>query len=135
MNKFSMIVLLISAIVSAIIMASYYYSVFKEEKIKMYDSFSYSLFILHLVVLYIIVTIFNYLFIKLILGSPIYGIKKPITINYSTRSRPFGLNSIFNENTRNLFRRNNTKPVNFNSLRPNYIVGDPNIGIPYTEFE
>lgn len=130
-----MIVLLISAIVSAIIMASYYYSVFKEEKIKMYDSFSYSLFILHLVVLYIIVTIFNYLFIKLILGSPIYGIKKPITINYSTRSRPFGLNSIFNENTRNLFRRNNTKPVNFNSLRPNYIVGDPNIGIPYTEFE
>lgn len=130
-----MIVLLISAIVSAMIMASYYYSVFKEEKIKMYDSFSYSLFILHLVVLYIIVTIFNYLFIKLILGSPIYGIKKPITINYSTRSRPFGLNSIFNENTRNLFRRNNAKPVNFNSLRPNYIVGDPNIGIPYTEFE
>ena len=130
-----MIVLLISAIVSAIIMSSYYYSVFKKEKIIMYDSFSYSLFILHLVVLYIIVTIFNYLFIKLILGSPIYGIKKPITINYSTRSRPFSLNSIFNENTRNLFRRNNTKPVNFNSLRPNYIVGDPNIGIPYTEFE
>jgi hypothetical protein len=135
MNNFSMIVLLISAIVSAIIMSSYYYSVFKKEKIIMYDSFSYSLFILHLVVLYIIVTIFNYLFIKLILGSPIYGIKKPITINYSTRSRPFSLNSIFNENTRNLFRRNNTKPVNFNSLRPNYIVGDPNIGIPYTEFE
>jgi hypothetical protein len=135
MINFSMIVLLISMIVSAIIMISYYYSVFKKEKIRMYDSFSYSLFILHLIVLYIIITIFNYLFIKLILGSPIYGIKKPTIRNYSTRGRPFGINSIFNENTRNLFRRNNTRPTNFNSIRPNYIIGDPNIGIPYTEFE
>jgi hypothetical protein len=130
----SLLVLLVSAIVSAIIMTSYYYSVFKEDRIKNYDSFSYILFILHLIVLYLIVTVFNYLFIKLILNSPIYGTKQQRT-KYSTRSRPFGLSNIFNENTRNLFRRNDIKPTNFNSIRPNYIIGDPNISIPYTEWE
>jgi hypothetical protein len=130
----SLLVLLVSAIVSAIIMNSYYYSLFKEDRIKNYDSFSYILFILHLIVLYLIVTVFNYLFIKLILNSPIYGTKQQGT-KYSTRSRPFGLSNIFNENTRNLYRRNDIKPTNFNSIRPNYIIGDPNISIPYTEWE
>lgn len=110
MNNFSIVVLIFSSMVSALIMVGYYYSVFKEDKIKMYDSTWYTLFILHLIVLYFIVTVFNYLFIKLILNSPIYGIKKSTTRNNTISEKPFGISSIFNENTRNLFKKRAIPP-------------------------
>jgi Na+-driven multidrug efflux pump len=132
MNTFSIIILFISLIVSAIVITAYYYSVFKQDKIKRYSYSTFILFILHLIGLYVFITIFLYFFIKLVLGSPhIYG-RGRATYN-PARSGSFS-DLFFNQNFKNLFRRNNRMPIKVDSIRPNYIVGDPNRGIPYSSW-
>jgi len=139
MEPLSIVTLLFAATLSAIIMNYYYYSVFKQEDIDQYDNTSYTLFIAHLIGLYLIVTVINFLFINLIIDSPnIYGKKRTEMYPYSDvrqypsnpgARRPFSMNNIFNSNTRSLFTRpNRYQPINSAnsySSRPGYIIGDP----------
>jgi hypothetical protein len=126
-------------LISSIIMIIYYFSVFPQEKIRNWNNTVYTLFLLHLVIVYLIVFVVLYLFIKTIINSkqiyPRNRSKYPKTPNYTRPENSLFKDLYFNQNFNNLFRRKSRIPTNFNSIRPTYIVGDPSIDIPYTEWE
>lgn len=129
---------LIAFVISSVIMIIYYFSVFSQDKIRNYSNIGYTLFLTHLIVIYLIVFIVLYLFIQTIINSKnIYPrrSKYPANPNY-TRPGNSGFKDLyFNQNFNNLFRRRNRIQPNVNSFKPNYIVGDASLGIPYTEWE
>ena len=130
--------ILLALIISTIIMTVYYFSVFSQDKIKNYSNLGFSLFIAHLAIVYFIVFIVLYLFIETIINSKnIYPkrSKYPANPNYSRPENSRFNDLFFNQNFNRLFRKQNRMPTNFNSLKPEYIVGDASLGIPYTEWE
>jgi predicted secreted protein len=130
--------ILLALIISTIIMTVYYFSVFSQDKIKNYSNLVFSLFIVHLVIVYFIVFIVLYLFVKTIINSKnIYPrrSKYPANPNYSRPENSRFNDLFFNQNFNRLFRRQNRIQPNINRMKPEYIVGDASVGIPYTEWE
>ena len=136
-----MILGLSTLLITTVIMIIYYFSVFSQNKIKRYSNLEFSLFIAHLPIVYLIVFSVLYLFIKMIIDSkyiyPRSRSKYPTNPNYSRPENSRFNDLFFNQNFNRLFRRPNRMPtnVNVNSLKPDYIVGDASLGIPYTEWE
>jgi hypothetical protein len=127
-----------SVVITTIIMTIYYFSVFSQDKLKNYSNIGYAMFLTHLILLYLVVFIVLYLFIKTIINSKqIYPrrTRYPSNPNYTRPEYPRFNDLFFNQNFNRLFRRQNRIPTNINSLKPDYIVGDASLGIPYTEWE
>ena len=100
----SPIIILFALILTTIIMTIYYFSVFSQEKIKRYSNSGYVLFILHLIVVYYLVFIVLYLFVKTLVNSKqIYPRRNLGHIKYPKFPNFNG--SYFNENFNNLFRK------------------------------
>ena len=96
--------ILFALILTTIIMTIYYFSVFSQEKIKQYSNSGFALFIVHLFIVYFIVFIVLYLFVKTLVNSKqIYPRRKLGHIKYPKFPNFNG--SYFNENFNNLFRK------------------------------
>jgi len=135
----NLILIFFALAISTIIMTTYYFSVFSQDKIRNYSSMGYTLFLLHLIIIYLIVFVVLYLFIKTIINSkqiyPRSPFKYSMSPNYTRPENSRFKDLYFNQNFNNLFRRRTRIQPNVNSMRPTYIVGDPSIDIPYTEWE
>lgn len=133
--KMKIVEILLSLLISSIIMISYYFSVFSQDRINTYSNFGYFIFISHLIILLILTTVIIYLFLKTILNSKIYPrsrsgkeLRQPLIYDYNspdTYETRYPINTLrrfpssisnftdmLNENTKRIFRGSQTPSFN-----------------------